>query len=362
MKGRTVLSLTIEEATRLCQDSLTGAGVPADQATTITDCIMYASVRGVDTHGIVSILPATLGGLRAGRIRPDAVAAIVQEGPAIVRIDARQAPGPVAGAFAMDEAIARARRYGLGAAVVFNGNHFGAASFYTDRALRQQMLGLAMCNAAPRVAPFNGREPFLGTNPIAYAAPGGDWPAISLDVATTVAAAGKVGKAMRRGEPIPAGWVIDADGRPITDAARAAGSTFLHMGEHKGYGLAMLVELLTGALGGDRAGLAMPRTGGDGDPQYRSYFFLALDVGQVVPLATFHAHVDQLAADAHTIAPAPGATEVLAPGEPELREQATRRAHGIPFHDGDWTALLRGLARAGFDGDWVDERARPRAT
>jgi LDH2 family malate/lactate/ureidoglycolate dehydrogenase len=354
-----VLSVTIDEATRLCQDALRAVGASPEQTATIADCIMYASRRGVDTHGIVGILPATLAGIRAGRIDLAASPEIVQQGPAVVRIDAHHAPGPVAGAFAMDEAIARARRYGLGAAAVFNGNHFGAASYYADRALRQQMIGLAMCNAAPRVAPHLGREPFLGTNPIAYAAPGGSWPAISLDVATTVAAAGKVGKAQRRGEPIPAGWVIDGDGQPITDAARAAGSTFLHMGEHKGYGLAMLVELLTGALGGDRAGLTMPRTGGDGDRQYRSFFFLALDVDQMLPLAQFQATVDQLANDAHSIAPAPGAPEVLAPGEPELRETAARQAGGIPFHEGDWAALLRGLARAGFDEAWVDERAHP---
>jgi LDH2 family malate/lactate/ureidoglycolate dehydrogenase len=355
-----MLYLTVDEATALCRDALLDAGVPADQTDTITDCILYASRRGVDTHGIVSILPATLAGLRAGRIRPQAAVEVVQEGPAVARIDAHQAPGPVAGAAGMDVAIERARRYGIGAAVVFNGNHFGAASYYTERARRAGMIGLAMCNAAPRVAPHQGRQPFLGTNPIAYAAPGGAWPEITFDAATSAAAAGKVGKALRRGEPIPAGWVIDAEGQPITDAARAAGSTFLHFGEHKGYGIAMLVELLTGALAGARCGLAMPRGGDEAAPQHRAYFFLALDVAQVVPPAVFAERVDQLARDAHSIAPAPGATEVLVPGEPELRAADERQARGIPFHDGDWRALLRGLAAHGYDADWVAARARPR--
>jgi LDH2 family malate/lactate/ureidoglycolate dehydrogenase len=321
---------------------------------------MYASRRGVDTHGIVSILPATLAGLRAGRIKPEAPVEIVQEGPAVARLDAHQAPGPVAGAAGMDLAIERARRYGIGATVVFNGNHFGAVSFYTDRARRQGMIGLAMCNASPRVAPHNGSQPFLGTNPLAYAAPGGDWPEISFDVATSAAAAGKIGKAARRGEALPAGWVIDAAGQPITDPARVGQGVFLHFGEHKGYGLAMLVELLTGALAGARCGLAMPSgRSAEGEPQYRSYFFLALDVAQFVAPAIFHERVDQLAREARSIAPLPGAAEVLVPGELELRATAERAAHGIPFHEGDWRALLRGLAQAGYDADWVDERARP---
>lgn len=352
--------LTVDEATALCRDALLGAGVPPDQAATITDCIIYATVRGVDTHGIVTILPATLAGLRAGRIRPQAAITVVQEGPAVARLDANQAPGPVAGAAGMDLAIARARRYGVGATVVFNGNHVGAVSFYTDRALRQGMIGLAMCNASPRVAPHHGRQPFLGTNPLAYAAPGGAWPEIALDIATSAAAAGKIGKALRRGEPIPPGWVIDADGEPLTDPAAVGQGAFLHFGEHKGYGIAMLVELLTGALGGDRCGLAMPGgRGPEGAPQHRSYFFLALDVAQVVPLATFQARVDGLARDAKTIAPLTGA-EVLLPGEPEQRTAAERRAHGIPMPDGDWQALLRGLARAGYDEDWVAARVGSR--
>jgi LDH2 family malate/lactate/ureidoglycolate dehydrogenase len=183
---------------------------------------------------------------------------------------------------------------------------------------------------------------------------------MTFDIATSAAAAGKVGKALRRGEPIPPGWVIDADGNPITDAARAAGSTFLPFGEHKGYGIAMLVELLTGALAGAQCGLTMPLNTGEGNPQHRSYFFLALNVGQFTPLATFQERVDQLARDAHSIAPAPGATEVLVPGELELRETARRRDRGIPFHDGDWRSLLRGLAAAGYDADWVAARAHPR--
>lgn len=353
-----MLYLTVAEATRLCREALLEAGLPVAQAETIADCIMYATVRGVDTHGLVSILPATLAGLRAGRICPEATIEIVQEAPAIARLDARQAPGPVAGAAGMDEAVARARRYGLGAAVVFNGNHFGAVSFYTERARRAGMLGLAMCNAAPRVAPHLGAEPFLGTNPVAYAAPGDAWPEIALDVATSAAAAGKIGKAVRRGEPLPPGWLLDADGYPSTDP-RA--TTFLPFGEHKGYGIALLVELLTGALGGDRCGLRMPRGGDEADPQHRSYFFLALDVGQVLPLDRFRAQVDALAGDAKSIRPRPGADEVLVPGELEARTAAARLSRGIPLPEPDWRALLRGLAAHGYDADWVAARARPRA-
>lgn len=346
--------LAIDEATTICRDALVGAGIPADQAETITDCIMYATRRGVDTHGLVSILPATLAGLRAGRIRPHERVEIVQEGPAVVRIDAHQAPGPVAGAAGMDQAIERARQFGIGAAVVFNGNHFGAVSFYTDRALQQGMLGLAMCNASPRVAPHQGMDPFLGTNPIAYAAPGHDWPDISLDIATSAAAAGKIGKAIRRDEPIPPGWVLDSAGQPSTNPRD---TTFLHFGEHKGYGLAMLVELLTGALGGDRCGLQMPRGGNEADPQYRAYFFLAIDVGQLLPAALFRAKVDQLAREAKMNRPRPGAAEVLVPGELEHRTEAERRAQGIPLPDGDWQALQRGLAQAGYDAAWLAARS-----
>jgi ureidoglycolate dehydrogenase (NAD+) len=256
-------------------------------------------------------------------------------------------------------AIEAARQTGVGAAVAFNCNHFGAASYYAVIAAEAGMIGLCMCNAGPSVAPFGGASPLHGTNPIAYAAPGGREPPIVLDVATSVAAHGQVFKALRRGQPIPPGWALDADGRPTTDPRGA--KTLLPFGAHKGYGLAVLVDVLTGALSASTVGLDVRQHDVDREHAGQSFFMLAIDPQAFGGGPAFGERVDALRRQIRAVPPAEGFGEVLAPGEVELRIERKRRAEGIPLYDEDWTAIVQGLAGAGLPAEELGSRYAPEA-
>jgi ureidoglycolate dehydrogenase (NAD+) len=350
-----MLRLSEASARALCLEALGGKGLGPAEAALCADAIMFATMRGLDSHGIVSILPAICNSVAAGRIDPTAEVLVVA--PNVLK--GNGAAGPVVGARTMRRAIEAAGQGGVGAAVAFNCNHFGAASYYAWLAAEAGLVGLCMCNAGPSVAPFGGAAALHGTNPIAYAAPGGDEPAIVLDIATSVAAHGQVFKALRRGEPIPPGWALDAEGRPTTDP-RAA-TTLLPFGAHKGYGLAVLVDLLTGALAASTVGLDVRQQDADREHAGQSYFMLALDPAGFGGRSAFGERVDALWRHIHSVPPGQGFGEVLAPGELELRTERTRRAEGIPLYDEDWTALVQGLARAGLPAEDLGSRYAPEA-
>jgi LDH2 family malate/lactate/ureidoglycolate dehydrogenase len=226
-------------------------------------------------------------------------------------------------------------------------------------ALEAGLVGVCMCNAGPAVAPFGGAKPLHGTNPIAYALPGGESGPIVLDIATSVAAHGQVHKAMRRGQPIPAGWAIDEAGRPTTDPKLA--KTLLPFGSHKGYGLAVLVDVLTAGLAASTIGLDVRQGDVDREHAGQSFFMLAIDPEAFGGLGAFRERIDQLSREVHAVPPAEGFKEVLLPGELEWREERRRRADGIPLYDEDWTALVQGLARAGLPAEELAGRYAPEA-
>jgi LDH2 family malate/lactate/ureidoglycolate dehydrogenase len=336
-----MLLLAEAKARALCVDALARVGLPPDEVAVCADAILFASLRGLDSHGIVSILPGICRAVAAGRIDPGAQ--IQQLAPGVLK--GNGAAGPVIGARTMRAAMAAARAHGVGAAVAFNCNHFGAASYYAALALEQDMIGVCACNAGPNVAPFGGAEALHGTNPLAYAFPGGEEPPIVLDIATSIAAFGQVGKARRRGQPLPAGWALDKAGVPTTDPAAAA--TLLPFGGHKGYGIGVLVDLLTAGLAASTIGLDVRQGDNDREHAGQSYFMLAIDPAAFGGGAALKSRADTLTRQAHGLRPAEGHQQVFMPGEIEHREAQRRRAAGIPLHDEDWAALVRGLEAAG---------------
>jgi LDH2 family malate/lactate/ureidoglycolate dehydrogenase len=357
-----VLILSESHARSLCQTALRDVGLSPDEADTCADCIMFATLRGLDSHGIVSILAGIAGGVARGRITPNAQIATIREGATTALLKGNGAAGPVIGARAMHMAMAKAREHGVGVVSTYNSNHYGAASFYPWLAMRDGMIGVSMCNASPSVAPFGGRSPLHGTNPIAYAVPSGVEPPIVLDIATSAAAHGQVSKAKRRGQEIPLGWAIDENGNPTTDPDAAYRGAMLPFGAHKGYGLGILVDVLTGALAGSTLGLSVRQGGADiVDPDHfgQSFFMLAIDIGQFVDLDVYKAGTDKLVRDAKSVAPADGFNEVLLPGELEHRTELKRREEGIPLYDEDWQAIVTGLRHAGLDADGLAARFAP---
>lgn len=336
-----MLLLSEANARALSAAAFAGVGLPPDEAAICTDAILFASLRGLDSHGIVSILPGICRAVVSGRIDPGAE--IQYLGPLVLK--GNGAAGPVIGVRTMRVAMAAARAHGVGAAVAFNCNHFGAASYYAALALEQDLLGICACNAAPNVAPFGGTQALHGTNPLAYAFPGGEEPAIVLDIATSIAAFGQVAKARRRGQTLPAGWALDSEGRPTTDPTKAA--TLLPFGGHKGYGIGILVDLLSAGLAASTIGLDVRQGDNDREHAGQSFFMLAINPAAFGGTGAFKASADTLTRQAHSLRPAEGHQQVFMPGEIEHREEQKRRVAGIPLHDEDWAALVQGLEAAG---------------
>jgi LDH2 family malate/lactate/ureidoglycolate dehydrogenase len=211
---------------------------------------------------------------------------------------------------------------------------------------REGLIGIVMCNASQLVPPWQGKQPRFGTNPICMALPGEEsW---LLDMATTTVAAGKIFKAHINQQPeIPVGWAMDRDGVPTTKTEEAYQGLLMPLGGYKGYGLALMAEILSGVLSG--GGFAMD-IGGirvRGRPTRISQVYLAIDIARFMPVEEFQERMDRLVEMLKSSAPAKGYDEVLIAGEPERRKEAQRRAEGIPVESGNWAGLCEFAAKLG---------------
>jgi LDH2 family malate/lactate/ureidoglycolate dehydrogenase len=305
-------------------------GTPADIAADVAEILVASDRRGIASHGTAR-LPNYVALIEAGVMEPAARPVVDAGRPALQRFDARNGWGHHAGRVALDAAIATGAVLGTGTSIVHNSNHYGIAGWYALRAAHQGMIGISLSNTSPLVAPTRARSPLIGTNPIAIAAPAGHFGAFCLDMATSTIPRGRIEVAARRGEVLPVGWAIDSEGRPAT-TPEAALAGALHplggeeaTGGHKGYGLALAVDLLTGVLGGAAFGpniLGLFSTEGSSN---LGQAFIVLDPAAIGTREAFESrlegYLDQLVA-APTVPDAPG--RVLVPGEPEA--DAERRA------------------------------------
>jgi LDH2 family malate/lactate/ureidoglycolate dehydrogenase len=342
-----VPTMPADRAQGLCEAVFQHLGLSEREVADCTNAIMFATLRGLDSHGIISILPGVSLSVMRGQTQPQAEIITLSESPVTASYKGNRAAGPVIASHAMRAAIERAKVHGIGVVTTVHCAHFGAASAYAAMALDEGMFGLVMCNAAPVVAPFGGATPLHGTNPLAYAAPGKDSPPIVLDIATSMVASGQLMKAARRGQTIPLGWAVDADGKGTTDPAAALKGALLPFGGHKGYGIGILVDLLTGALAGAPLGHGVEQNNPDPEVGGQAFFFLAINPEFFSSKETFAAQVDKLTSDAKSATPAEGFSEVLLPGELEWREEQKRKQGGIPFYDEDWQSLRTNLETAG---------------
>jgi LDH2 family malate/lactate/ureidoglycolate dehydrogenase len=330
-----------------CERLLLAAGTPLEASNLVAESLVAASLRGVDSHG-VQLLTFYLDQILDGRVDVHATGGVVVESGAMLLYDGENGLGQVIASAACRHATRLAAAHGLGLVVTRESNHFGAAAWWGLTMARAGCIGIVMCNASPMVAPWQGREPRCGTNPICVALPGPDEGAWLLDMATTTVAMGKVYKAWMRGDTeIPAGWAMDREGVPTTDPAVALNGLLMPLGGYKGSGLAMMVEILCGVFSGGAMG---PQLGGlrfKDRPFRASQLFLAIDPGRFGPPETFHARVRELVAMAKSSPPARGHEEVLVAGDPEWRAEAHRRAHGVPVEQSVWDSLAKFAERLG---------------
>jgi uncharacterized oxidoreductase len=327
---------------KLGREIFEAIGVPSSGAAWMAELLIRANLRGHDSHGVIRI-PQYIATWRKGEADPKAEPQVVQEGPATALVDGKLAFGQIVAKLGMDLAMEKAADVGVSAIGVFNSNHIGRLADYTELALEHDMLALMTVNAGgagQRMAPWGGRAPRISTNPIAFACPAEDAP-ISFDIATTVVAEGKVRVKRNRQEQIPLGWILDGNGEATSDPGALYGDppgTILPAGGHKGYCLALMIEVLSGIL--VRGGYATPSPG----PIRNGIFMVVVDIARFVSPSTFREEVRDLIRYLTSCPTVPGTDRILTPGEPEMITEAARRQSGIFVEDQTWQQI-EGIAR-----------------
>ncbi len=303
--------------------------MPAKDADTVARALIFANLRGVDTHGVARI-PSYLERFRQNLVEPRPTIIVSSRMPWAADVDGGNGMGPVVAQAAMDEVLRRADTLGIGVATARRSNHFGAASFYALQAVPHGCVGICLTPASRALAPYGSKAPFFGTNPIAVAMPAGRHVPWSLDMATSVAARGHIRLAARHGQPIPEGWALDAEGRPTTDSEKAMRGVMLPFAGAKGSAMAMMIDVLGGVLSGSAFGGEVRDMNFDfAAPQDVGHFFLAFKIEGLMPLAAYTARMEEEISRLKALEPAAGFSEILYPGEPEARKEAERRANGI---------------------------------
>ena len=306
--------------------------VPSDHAREVAGCLIKAELRGVDSHGLVR-LPVYARRVQAGvvKARPDIRVVPASSGSATVLVDGDNGLGPVVATRAMEAALDLARTYGIGFAGVRHSNHFGPAAYYVEKAVARGCIGVAISNAPPNMAPFGGKTRFLGTNPVAIGIPAGREDPLIFDASTSVVARGKIILAAHRGEPIPAGWAIDPDGHPTTNAERALAGAVLPFGGPKGSALSFIIDVFCGVLTGAAFGSHLNTLEDLSTEQNVGHVLAAVRTDLLVPESTFKGRMDAILEMLKACPPAPGSERVLAPGEIEAATERARLEEGIPL-------------------------------
>jgi len=327
----------VDALTSFTADLFVASGLAYGDALLTASTLVEADLRGVISHG-TRLVPGYLRRMRDGGVNVQPSIRVLREGPAFIQLDGDNGLGQVVAHRAMQHAIACARRVGVGLAGVVNSNHFGAAAYWAMMASSVGMIGFATTNtaSATMVAP-NGAEAAVGNNPLSFAVPAGAEPPIVLDMACGVAAAGKIGVAAMKGEPIPLGWGLTADGEPTTDPN--AVNLILPLGP-KGFGLAVITDILAGPLQGDLATVRKVGGRASNQPGRCGHFFLAIDVGALTDPKTFGAEIDAQIRAVRATRPRIGFDRVYLPGEIEWLQSQERRRGGVPIHPDQWRSLV----------------------
>jgi|SRR6185312_10503495 len=324
-------------------DIFLAIGCSDTHASRAADVLLSADLRGIDSHGVAR-LKGYVRLWENQRINTRPNITIVHQTPTTATVDGDAGLGLVVAPFAMQLAIEKAAQYGSGWVSVRNSNHFGIAAYHALMAVKEDMIGFAMTNASPLVAPTFSSERLLGTNPMCYAFPAGKYPPVVVDMATSAAANGKLEIAQRLGSQVPEGWIQDNAGNFTTDPHALAqggalvplGSDYTH-GSHKGFGLSATVDILSAVLSGANYGPWVPpfvsflQPPADPVGLGIGHFVGAMRVDGFRPVDEFKTHLDNWIARFKSAATVQPGQQVIIPGEPELTAQADRTRNGIPL-------------------------------
>ncbi|MDG4822986.1 Ldh family oxidoreductase [Asanoa sp. WMMD1127] len=331
--GDTTHRVDAATLTRLATTILRRAGAADEIAATVACSLVDADLCGHDSHGVRRLVPY-LAAVRQGALDPLARPVVYSHDGSTARVDGRRGFGQLAAHAAVDTALDLAARHGTAVVAVGNANHVGRLGEYVERIADADAIGIAVCNADSTVAPYGGRERLLGTNPLAWAAPrAAGRPAVVTDFATAATAEGKLALSAARGDRVPDGQLVGADGAPSTDPGDFyAGGALLPFGGHKGYALSVMIEIVGGLLSG--AGVSsLP-----GYDATNGTVFVAVDIARFLPAHEFRESTERFCRRLAGTEPT-GDRPVLVPGEKEAATRATRTRDGIPLAGATWRAL-----------------------
>lgn len=321
--------IKLEALKSFCEQALVKAGVSSENAQIVADVLITTDTFGVMTHGTKN-LGQYIQKMQAGGLDAKAEPSVVCEGPSFAIVNGNKAVGMVSGYKAMQLAIQKAKETGIAYVGVRNSCHFGAAGYYANLAAKEGLIGISMSNADPVIAVPNGSKKAIGTNPFSFAAPLGNGKSVFLDIALSNVAALKVIMAQEKKQEIPDTWLVDEDGLPTTDAYLFPKNASLQpMAAHKGYGLAVLVELLASVMTG--AGILSEVASWNLDlasTNNAGHAFIAIDISKMMPMDAFYARIGQMAEELKNGPKAKGAEKIFLPGEMEWDKRETVLANG----------------------------------
>ena len=322
-----------EKVKQLAAAIAVASGVRKPDAAILADALVDADIHGTSTHGI-SRLNIYMRRIQKGLIDPKAKLVIERRRGGTLAVDAGNGLGQVQAVKTLEKLIPKARRNGVAAATIRNSQHFGALSYYCNKAAEQNMILFATTNCEPAMSPEGGCQAFFGTNPIAASFPTGKGYPVKIDLATSVIARGNIIAAKKRGQAIPLGWALTADGEPTTDAGAALAGIVLTMAGHKGYALALMVEVFSSVLSGAAIGSSIGSMYKDlNRKQDVGHFFVLLDIAAFMEIDEFKRRMDKTIDEIKSCRKRPGVTEILVPGERSHQKAQQNLAQGISIDE-----------------------------
>ncbi|MDB5808136.1 MAG: putative oxidoreductase YbiC [Betaproteobacteria bacterium] len=317
-----------------------GAGMPGRDAHFVADTLVQADLWGHQSHGVLR-LGWYLDRIKNGVMKPVSQLEFTVDAGAVAVIDGHDGVGHVITELATREAIKRAKIHGLGAVGVKMSNHFGTCMYYTRMGTQEGCAMFLTSNGGPAMAPWGGRKKIIGTNPWSVATPAGKHPPFLMDMANTGVARGKIYLARNKRQPIPEGWAIDKDGAPTTDPQAAIDGIILPMAGHKGYAIAMMVDVLSGVLTGSGFLSQVHSPYKTDEKSNCGHFMIAIDITKFMPLADFNARMEQYIAEIKSVPLAKGYDEVFYPGEMEANNNIANRRDGLALPEDTLADLAR---------------------
>lgn len=336
MEKEEMIAINHETLNRYGMELLTRRKIPTCDASVITDSFIEADLRGVATHGMMRFC-TSIKRMDLGLTASTNQVEIIKENDVFTKVDGGNYYGPVAGALAMGKAIEKARRNTVGLSSVKNNGHFGACAYYAMMASAQDMVGVAITNGAAVMAPTGGKQAMIGNNPFAFSVPAGSHRPFVLDIALSQVSASRLLLYMANKEKIPYGWALDQNGNPTDDPEKGyykSHGMLLPIGDYKGYGLSMIMDIMAGVLSGAAFGGNMTTllNFDDKTPPNTGHFFMAINIADLMDLGEFKQRIDCLFDQVKGCPKADGVEEIFVPGEIEHNTRETRLAEGIPLH------------------------------